>query len=93
VGKLNGNKKRIPIHVRLFDKNGKVVHNYQRTVKSRIVSAVQVGLENKDVITGTCRITYNKEKDYWNEFNFVDFSSFNETLSVDTEKDLIKDFI
>lgn len=93
MSKLKGNKKRIPINVKLFDANSKVVHNYNRTVKSRIVTAVQVGLENKDVIKGTCRITYNKEKDYWNEFNFTDFNLFNETLTIDTEKDLIKDFI
>lgn len=86
-------KKRIPIQVKLFNKKGEVIQNYYRTVKARILVDVQVGLKNKDTVYGTCRVIYNKNKDYWNEFNFTDFKKFKDTLAVDTELDLVKEFV
>lgn len=86
-------KKRIPIQVKLFNKNNEIVQRYQRTVKARILTDVQVGLKNKDIEYGTCRVTYNKDKDYYNEFNFTEFKKFKDTLAVDTELDLIREFI
>lgn len=85
-------KKRIPIKVTLYDKNNDTVSNYQRTVKSRIIDDVQVGLKNKAVIMGVCRVTYSNENDYWNEFNFTTLTEFKNSLSIDTELSLIKEF-
>lgn len=90
---ITGNKKRIPISVQLFNKKGEVVQTYYKSVKSRIVADVQVGLQKKGVVRGTCRVTYNREQDYWNEFDFTDFATFNKILSVDTEKSLVQDFL
>lgn len=84
---------RLPIRVKLFDKNNKVVQTYQRTIKNRIMLDVQVGLSSESVLKGTCRVTYNMKEDYWNEFDFTTFSEFRNNLTQITEKDLVKEFI
>ncbi len=90
MAQVSGRKKRIPIKVSLFNKNGEVIANYQRTVISRILDDVQVGSNNKAFFSGTCRVTYTPG--YWNEFNFTNFNEFRRSLIIDTEKDLILEF-
>jgi hypothetical protein len=84
---------RLPIKVRIFNENGQLVQSYNRTIKTRIIADVQVGLTAKDAFEGTCRVTYNPKEDYWNEFNFRTYSEFIHNLNQITEKDLVKEFI
>jgi len=91
---ITGKKIRIPIRIQFFDdKNVQVGKTISRTVKSRIIRDVQVGLKNKGVFYGECTIFYDGDNDYLNSFRFTSLKQFTDTLSVDTELDLVREFI
>ena len=76
--------------IKLF-RDGKVVYRTTRYVRQRIYSFVEAK-KNSEWDYGTCRVWYNVENDYWNEFEFHTVSQLNKILVTDTEPDLVATF-
>ncbi len=83
------NKTRLALRIKLYE-NSKVVLSTTMRIKARARAFVEANLTPER--TGRCRVYYNYDKDYWNEFEFSNLREFNEILIVDTEKDLIAAF-
>lgn len=88
-----GRKRRILVNVRFFDKNGIPVHYCTSKIKKRIIRIVQLYSDKYGIVSGTCRVTYNKKEKYWNEFNFTDIETFLNILDIDTESKLVKEYM
>lgn len=85
-----GMKIRVKTRVKLF-KNNEVVYDRTRSVVRGFIVELK-GLPASEWDRGICRVTYNREMDYWNEFEFTNFEDFHNNLITDTEPDLIQTF-
>ncbi len=82
---------RLRIDIKLFV-GSKLTKRTSRRIKSRLVAFVQEqSLVEPKWTLGTCRVWYDLEKDYWNEFTFMNVNALNIGLASLTDPALVKD--
>ncbi len=80
----------VSIHLKLKNK-GKVVLSRTFPLATRVYSQLERS-STPEWTLGVCRVWYNREKDYWNEFEFKTAEELHRILAQDTEKDLVETF-
>lgn len=84
--------KRLPLNIKIFNKNGEMVQSITTTKKSEVLRCGRDFFDLKWQF-GTCRVWYSKQKDYWNEFSFRSLDEFSELYDIDTDVAMLKDFL
>ena len=82
---------RLPIRMTLFNSNDEIVQKYSGTKKSQAIAKL-LNVSRTEWNYGVCRVWYNKQEDYWNEFRFTEPSQLKENLTIDTEWAMIEAF-
>lgn len=84
----------VRMRVEMFDKNGKMIQSTTLTRKIAFRRFVQVNSNSESKFKwGLCRVTYNRSKNYYNEFNFDSYDDFVEKFNPCVEEALIKEFV
>jgi hypothetical protein len=78
------------IQVTLFD-GGHPVQVEEFRTKTAAQGFVSSNLGVNRQRLGRCRIWYNAEQDFWNEFESTSLKEFQEKLDADTERELLND--
>lgn len=83
-----GAKLRIRMDLKLYE-NSELVFHTTRFIKARIIADAT----RRRFSEGKCKVWYNIDKGYWNQFSFESCSELSDILRTDTEADLIREFI
>ena len=83
-------KLRLRIDLKLF-KDDKMVFRTTCRMKSTARARIEAGISSEWTL-GRCRVWYNVNDDYWNEFEFYSYEDFTEKLALFTEQDLVETF-
>jgi len=85
---------RVPITVKIFNaKNDEMIFNASSSVKSKIRNLTSEALaqnENLDVV-GTAKVTYSREQDSFNSFDFKTIEEFDEKMGPILEIGLLRE--
>ena len=86
-------KRKIKVYIKLFKDGVKIAQTYRVLKVGRIGYTERIlnVMKKYDYDSGTIKVIYNKEKEYWNEFDFTS-ENVDECLKADLDPQLIKDF-
>lgn len=83
---------RIPINVTFYDKEtGRQVVTHLSTIKTKIRRVTADTLAQNANCRMECKVTYSKEQDSWNRFEFTTMADFDKKLAPCLEIEMLRE--